>query len=585
MASEFEAEIPSDVAPGQTFGVATPEGVVPVQAPPGSRPGQKVRFVSPLVEARPYPVLLGTVVADVGPATSATAAAGSAASAVAPVAAAVPAQVAAPAAPVVAYRVDPYSVQASQLPVLQGIPVKQADRKLESIREGALLAQRWPAFPAEPRVCRDCCWAALFLLLAAAVTAAAVYFGREVHTKLEMESGASLPPLPAMISAGMIGAGASIVAALLLALLAQRAPSCVVWTSLVFSPVLTIVAGFSLLAHGLLALGLICILLGASFLACIFFCFKRLIPFTIKVVETVATVIRENPLMLGVALVVAIVGVLWSVACGFAFLGALVEYEDSLRKTTTAGRYAILFAAVLIFVWGAQVAYNVGHVTYCGVFGRWYFGVERSQALRQSLWAACTTSFGSICFGSLLVAGARALEVVVRQARVDAQEDGNPLCCVVLLVFECIVSCIGDILEYFNDWAYVQCAVRGVSFIEAARITYSLMTCANLHYVVQDLLVDMVVSLGALLCGVVGCASGSLAGLALASGSRQAAVAGAVIGLWAGIVAGGTAVGILSSGTKTILALWAEDPEPLRRARPEVHEDFETLICARLAEF
>merc|ERR1719444_130966 len=176
----------------------------------------------------------------------------------------------------------------------------------------------------------------------------------------------------------------------------------------------------------------------------------------------------------------------------------------------------------------------------------------------------------------------RALEAVIRRARRDAQQDGNAVCCVVLLLLECVVSCIGDILEYFSEWAYVQCAVRGASFVEAARITYCMMTCANVYFVVQDLLINSVVNLGALFSGAVGCAAG--AGTGFAVDGQQVAVAGGIIGLWAGLIAGGSAVGVLSSGTKTILALWAENPVPLQQRRPEIHAEFENRILGRLCE-
>ncbi|CAE8646366.1 unnamed protein product [Polarella glacialis] len=91
----------------------------------------------------------------------------------------------------------------------------------------------------------------------------------------------------------------------------------------------------------------------------------------------------------------------------------------------------------------------------------------------SSFKVALTTSFGSICFGALLVAAMRAWEAFLCQARKQAQQEGNTACCLLLMAVECVVSCIGDILEYFSEWAYVQCAVRGVSFVEAARITYS----------------------------------------------------------------------------------------------------------------
>merc|ERR1711879_1101116 len=132
---------------------------------------------------------------------------------------------------------------------------------------------------------------------------------------------------------------------------------------------------------------------------------------------------------------------------------------------------------------------------------------------------------------------------------------GNAVCCVLLLVLQCVVQCFGDILEYFSEWAYVQCAVRGTSFMDSARITYSLMTCASLEYVVQDLLVNSVVNLGAFICAGAGCMAGVGIGFFVGVSKSNAKVMGAVLGSWVGLLAGGAAMSVISSGIKTILAL------------------------------
>merc|ERR1712187_543743 len=103
-------------------------------------------------------------------------------------------------------------------------------------------------------------------------------------------------------------------------------------------------------------------------------------------------------------------------------------------------------------------------------------------------------------------------EQMARQVRRDAQADGNIVACIVALIITCIISCIGDILEYFNDWAYVQCAIRGVSFMDAASITYSMMTCANMKYVLSDLLLNSVVSMGSFIVAAVSAGSAALVG-------------------------------------------------------------------------
>merc|ERR1712005_21106 len=102
------------------------------------------------------------------------------------------------------------------------------------------------------------------------------------------------------------------------------------------------------------------------------------------------------------------------------------------------------FVIALALSWGGQVANNICHVTYCGVFGRWYFGGQDDSdsdvggvvaslgkgtpnTLGPSLTVALTTSLGSICCGSFLVAVVRALESVASQMKQDAASSNNPV--------------------------------------------------------------------------------------------------------------------------------------------------------------
>merc|ERR1712039_722818 len=159
---------------------------------------------------------------------------------------------------------------------------------------------------------------------------------------------------------------------------------------------------------------------------------------------------------------------------------------------------------------------------------------DRGSPLMNGLRVATTTSLGSICFGSFLIAIVRAMEQMARQVRRDAQADCNIVLFIVALILECVTSCIGDILEYFNDWAYVQCAVRGVSFINAARITYSMMTCANVQYIIQDLLLNSLASSGALFCAFIA-AAGAGFGYGLDSNGIVAAAWGGALGFFIGL--------------------------------------------------
>ena len=70
-----------------------------------------------------------------------------------------------------------------------------------------------------------------------------------------------------------------------------------------------------------------------------------------------------------------------------------------------------------------------------------------SKAVRDSYWRSITTSFGSICFGSLIVAILQALKEIVHNLR--ESDDSMLACCA-----ECLIGWIESLVEYFNKWAF-----------------------------------------------------------------------------------------------------------------------------------
>ena len=80
--------------------------------------------------------------------------------------------------------------------------------------------------------------------------------------------------------------------------------------------------------------------------------------------------------------------------------------------------------------------------------GTWWHSPEDngycSSAVIQSFIRTVTTSFGSICFGSLLVAILQALRAIANMAQ--AEGDAGIGACIA----ECILVCLQSILEYFN---------------------------------------------------------------------------------------------------------------------------------------
>jgi hypothetical protein len=226
-------------------------------------------------------------------------------------------------------------------------------------------------------------------------------------------------------------------------------------------------------------------------------------------------------------------------------------------------------------------------LSYCSVFGQWYFG-ERVSTIGSFIMAS-TKSFGSVCFGSLIIAVVRTLRYMADQAK----KDDNAAMVIMGYVLSCLLACIEDMIEWFSSFAYVQCAIRGCSFCDAARATMHLCTSANVNKIIMQMLSGSITFMGCLLSGVVG----SVAALHVARGKgielgyigqdgswpnddqQQSEIFlflifGCSGGIMFGFFGSGNVMAVVEAGINTILVCWAERPGQLESTHPEVHARF-----------
>lgn len=185
------------------------------------------------------------------------------------------------------------------------------------------------------------------------------------------------------------------------------------------------------------------------------------IPFAASNLVTAVSAVKSN---LGLAfyaywstVIVFLWMILWSVSTASAMY-VLGECEGGECQKEVGGFLGFLFLVSLY--WTLQVISNVVHVSVAGTVGTWWFSPTHangccSRAVRDSYVRSLTTSFGSICLGSLIVALIQATREIARQAR-ESGDNGILLC-----LAECILGCIESIVEYFNKWAYVYVGLYG----------------------------------------------------------------------------------------------------------------------------
>eukprot|EP00271_Cylindrocystis_brebissonii_P008320 TRINITY_DN2240_c0_g1_i3.p1 TRINITY_DN2240_c0_g1~~TRINITY_DN2240_c0_g1_i3.p1 ORF type:complete len:236 (-),score=23.01 TRINITY_DN2240_c0_g1_i3:741-1448(-) len=219
-----------------------------------------------------------------------------------------------------------------------------------------------------------------------------------------------------------------------------------------------------------------------------------------------------------------------------------------------------------------EVIRSTTHVTTCGTVATYYFQKYAMPPFptMRALGRALTTSFGSICLGSFLVAllhACREMVVIIR-----SQTKGSEAAAIIASCAECVLQCLENIVRYFNKWAYVQVAVYGKSFAQAARDTWDLIHSQGFNLVINDDLTSSALFLG---CAFGGVASALVAGiwtylLPITDVQGWTAVIVA-ISFIIGFSITYLTVSVVESAVSTYFVCFAEDPATLQRNDPHLY--------------
>lgn len=228
------------------------------------------------------------------------------------------------------------------------------------------------------------------------------------------------------------------------------------------------------------------------------------------------------------------------------------------------------------------------HVTVSGVVASWYMATDRlgGSPTVQSLKRAMTTSFGSICLGSLLVALVQLLREMLESSRRQAD---SAVAMFILCCLSCCMAWIEALVELFNHWAFVYVAIKGLDFKSAARETWQLVKHKGLDALVNMNLTSQASGLGFMVGAAL---SGGLVALVahpsmiggpskdstLSEDEVSAFTAGYVGVIVFAVLCAFAFTALVSStitsGVTTLFVCWAEDPAQLQSTNPELHARF-----------
>jgi len=290
------------------------------------------------------------------------------------------------------------------------------------------------------------------------------------------------------------------------------------------------------------------------------------IPFAAINLNTALTGVKANLGLAVVAYLFLFIAIGWSVWWSVAAGGAM----------NSMGNGAI-FLFLVSYYWTHQVIQNTLRVTTAGVIGTWWHAPDEASsccgpAIKDSVIRATTYSFGSICFGSLLVAIVQALRHLQRMIQ-DNQEFNFLLC-----IVDCILGCIESILEYLNKWAYVYVGLYGYSYLDAGRNVITLFQNKGWTAIITDDLIENVLLMMSVVIGLI---SGMI-GLILVSMDQNLLaalnvdnykMAGFLIGFLVGFVLSSILMSVVGSAVNTVIVCFAEAPREFQTNHPKLSNE------------
>ncbi|KAL6566401.1 hypothetical protein OROGR_002016 [Orobanche gracilis] len=291
------------------------------------------------------------------------------------------------------------------------------------------------------------------------------------------------------------------------------------------------------------------------------------LPFTMLVLQRAVKMVLSLPEVTRVACMSMLVMILWLALWSFGAAGVVA------LGIGDGGRWWLLVVFSVSLFWTGAVLCNVVHVIVSGmVFLVLIHGGRESTSMppkpvMSSVQYAVTTSFGSICYGSLFTAAIRTLrwefflmkgeDVFIRGLRSKIGSNECLLCCV-----DFLFHLVEFLVRWFNKYAYVQIAVYGKSFNHSAKDAWELFQSTGVEALIAYDCSGAVLFMGIVLGGLI---SGTCAAIWTRIKHADRVVMVGSTAMLMGMILVGLAIVVVESAVTSIYICYAEDPSLINR--------------------
>ncbi|KAI9800800.1 MAG: hypothetical protein M1825_003583 [Sarcosagium campestre] len=233
------------------------------------------------------------------------------------------------------------------------------------------------------------------------------------------------------------------------------------------------------------------------------------IPLSVIILETVMDVAKTHGHIFTVSFLGGFVATALSAWFSVTLTAIYVKYQPGGNPSCTDGSCSSAkVIGLLVFVtfagyWISEWLRQTIHTSIAGVYGSWYFcsrkpGGMPKNATLGAFRRAITYSFGSISFGSLIVSVIQLLRQAVTLARRQEGQQGNIAASILFCILGCLVGILEWVVTFINHYAFSHIALYGKAYIPAAKDTWKMLKNRGIDALVNDCLIDPVLTMGAL---------------------------------------------------------------------------------------
>lgn len=166
--------------------------------------------------------------------------------------------------------------------------------------------------------------------------------------------------------------------------------------------------------------------------------------------------------------------------------------------------YAFLYM-VFSFFWTSQFIIAMGQLIVAMTIASWYFTKDRSTIGNETFFWALKASWihaGTAAFGSLVIAIIKFIRYLLTKLQKNLKKSQNSAAIFIMRCLQCCMWCVEKCMKFLNKNAYIQTAIYGYGFCNAARSAFFLLLRNIARVYVVSKVSDFVLLLGKLLIPV-----------------------------------------------------------------------------------